>query len=71
MGRPSLLRRLKQVERTLAPPKDHRLVLLFEGPGSAHFPRLNEEEIGDPRGWSCNSSEHGMVDQRSEDRAVR
>ena len=47
MSHRNLVRRLKQAETTLAPPKDHRLVLRFEGPGSEHFARPTEEEIGE------------------------
>jgi hypothetical protein len=47
MARQSLVRRLNQVERILAPRKDLRMVVLFEGPGSEHFPRPTEEEIGE------------------------
>ena len=43
----NLVRRLKQVETTLAPPKNHRWVVRFEGPGSEHLPKPTEEEIRD------------------------
>ena len=45
MVRQNLLRRLNQVEQTLVPPKDHRLVLRFEGPGSERCPQPTEEEM--------------------------
>jgi hypothetical protein len=45
MTRQSLVRRLSQVEKILAPPKERGVILLFEGPGSEHFPRPTDEEI--------------------------
>jgi hypothetical protein len=47
MVRQSLVRRLKQVERTLTPRQDLRVVVIFEGPGSERFPRPTEEEIAE------------------------
>jgi len=41
------MRRLNQIERALAAPKERRLVMRFEGPGSERFPRPTEEEIGE------------------------
>ena len=41
------MRRLNQIERALAPPKERRLILRFEGPGSERFPQPTEEEIGE------------------------
>jgi hypothetical protein len=45
MIRQGLLRRLDRVERTLAPQKENRMVLRFEGPGTEHFPKPSVEGI--------------------------
>ncbi len=47
MFRQNFARRLNEVERALVPRRDLRAVLILVGPGSEHFARPTEEEIGE------------------------
>lgn len=41
----NLARRLAKLEETIAPQRNNRLVLRFEGPGSEKFPQPTQQEI--------------------------